>query len=509
MPQCRIRTSEAINPSLWVATTPESVARSPAEVAGQFDVIVIGGGITGLTTARLLVAEGASVAVIEAGRIGCGVTGYTTAKVTALQRTTLREVTERHGAERAAMYAAANAAAVDLVARFVSDDEIACDFERASACTYAGTEDDEEAVQAEHEACTAAGLATRLDSRVELPFPVRAAVWLDEQAQFHPLQYVLGLAKAFCADGGVVFEHVRALDVEESATGCSVRTSAATLRADQVVVATLLPFMAAGGFFARAHPYRSYALAVRARGRRLAGMYISAGTPTRSIRSTPDDWVIIGGEGHKVGQDDDTRLRYAALEAWAREHFEARDVGYRWSAQDYESVDGMPYVGRLTFDRARTWVATGFRKWGMTNGTAAASMLTDLIAGRTNPWAEAFDSTRLAPGASVKKLVTENLEVGKRFVADRIRTWRPRPADELARGEGDVVTLDGDAVAAFRDENGTLHAVAATCTHLGCRLTFNTAERSWDCPCHGSRFDVDGHVLQGPAVTDLASRDAQ
>jgi Rieske Fe-S protein len=145
----------------------------------------------------------------------------------------------------------------------------------------------------------------------------------------------------------------------------------------------------------------------------------------------------------------------------------------------------------------------------MTNGTAAARMLTDLIAGRANAWSEAFDSTRLAPGASVQKLVTENLDVGKRFIADRVRTWRPRPADELGRGEGDVVTLDGDSVAAFRDENGTLHAVAATCTHLGCRLTFNTAERSWDCPCHGSRFDIDGRVLQGPAIKDLASRDAR
>ena len=491
------------NPSLWVATTPDTVVDARA-VSGQFDVVVIGGGITGLTTARLLADEGASVAVVEAGRIGSGATGHTTAKVTALQRTTLREVTKRHGAEQAAMYAAANGAAVDLVARLVTDDKIACGFERSSACTYADTTDDVDAVEAEHAACTAAGLPTRLDRETELPFPVPAAVWLDGQGQFHPREYILGLANALRADGGVVFEHARGLDVEESATGCSVRTETGTLRAGHVVVATLLPFMDAGGFFARAHPQRSYAIAVRAGGERPAAMYISAGSPTRSIRSTPDAWVIIGGEGHKVGQDDDTRRRYAALEAWARDQFDIREVGYRWSAQDYESVDGMPYVGHLTSDRRRTLVATGFRKWGMTNGTAAAMMLTDLIAGRDNPWIEAFDSTRLGPGVSLKRLVAENLDVGRRFFVDRIRTLRPRPADELVAGEGDLVTLDDDLVAAFRDERGELHAVGATCTHLGCRLAFNTAERSWDCPCHGSRFDVDGHVLEGPAIKDLA-----
>jgi glycine/D-amino acid oxidase-like deaminating enzyme/nitrite reductase/ring-hydroxylating ferredoxin subunit len=494
------------HPSLWVATTPETSVEIETDVSGEYDVVVVGGGITGLTTARLLAAEGASVAVVEAGRLGSGVTGYTTAKVTALQRTTVSEIAARHGDERAAVYAAANAAAVEVVARLVTEDGIACAFERASACTYAETADDESAVDAEHAACTTAGLPTRLDSATELSFGVRAAVWLDDQAQFHPREYVLGLARNLRVDGGVVFEQVRALGVEERQGGCAVHTDGGELRAGHVVVATLLPFLDAGGFFARAHPYRSYAMAVRTEGERPAGMYISAGSPTRSIRSTADDWVIIGGEGHKVGHDDDTRQRYAVLEDWARGHFAIRDVGYRWSAQDYESVDGMPYVGPLRADRRRTLVATGFRKWGMTNGTAAAVMLTDVIAGRANPWAEAFDSTRLAPGASIKKLVTENLDVGKRFVADRIRTWRPRPVEELAPGEGDIVGLDGDPVAAFRDDDGTLHAVAASCTHLGCRLAFNTAERSWDCPCHGSRFDVDGHVLQGPAIKDLAPR---
>jgi glycine/D-amino acid oxidase-like deaminating enzyme/nitrite reductase/ring-hydroxylating ferredoxin subunit len=494
------------NPSVWVATTDSEESWSGAADGRAFDVVVVGAGITGLTAARLLAADGASVAVLEAGRVASGVTGYTTAKVTALQRTVLSEISSRHGKERVRAYAAANLAAVELVAQLVADDGIDCDFERAAACTYTTRAAETDTILAEHEAATAAGLSTRLDAETELPYDVAAAVWLDGQAQFHPRRYCLGLAAATVGDGGVVLEDTRVLAVDEDGSGCTVRGRWGSIMAGQVVVATHLPILDAGGFFARAHPYRSYALATRLEGARPLGMYISADAPTRSIRSTPGGWTILGGEGHKVGHHDDTRRNYEALEDWARREFAVNEIGYRWSAQDYESVDGFPYVGRLTNHHHRVHVATGFRKWGMTNGTAAAAILADQLAARPNEWAEAFDSTRLAPGASIKSLVTENLDVGRRFIADRVRTWRSQPANELGPGEGGIVDLDGDTVAAYRDDGGALHAVAADCTHLGCRLTFNTAERSWDCPCHGSRFDVDGHVLQGPAVEDLARK---
>jgi glycine/D-amino acid oxidase-like deaminating enzyme/nitrite reductase/ring-hydroxylating ferredoxin subunit len=496
------------NPSLWVATSPRTLAgpdTTDGPVEGSYDVVVIGGGITGLTTARLLAREAASVAVLESDRLCSGVTAYTTAKVTALQRTVLSEIVDRHGAERAAMYAEANRDAVELVAELTADDDIACGLERAPACTYTETRPD--LVEAEHEACTTAGLATRLDALTELPFEVDAAVWLDDQVQLHPRQYCLGLAEAIERDGGAVFEGVRALDVDTSSEGCVVTTNQGVMRSGVVVMATLLPFVNAGAFFARAHAHRSHALAVHSSGSRCRGMYISAEGPTRSVRSTPDGWMVVAGESHKVGRDDDTRSRYDALETWTRSRFDVQAVGYRWSAQDYETVDGLPYVGEATPRNDKLRIATGFRKWGMSNGTAAARMLSDAILGRTSPWEKAFDATRLAPGASIRKLVSENLEVGKRFVADRIGGLHPRAADDLAPGEGDVVSLDGSTVGGYRDDDGQLHAVNPTCTHLGCRVTFNTAERSWDCPCHGSRFDVDGRVLQGPAVEDLAVPD--
>jgi glycine/D-amino acid oxidase-like deaminating enzyme/nitrite reductase/ring-hydroxylating ferredoxin subunit len=495
-----------LNPSLWVATTADSPTVPESVPERGFDVVVVGAGIAGLTTGRLLAAEGRAVAVVEAGALASGATGYTTAKLTALQATTISEIASHLGVERAAAYATANAAAVERVAELVADDEIDCDFVRAPACTYASRASDVEAVEAEHAAATAAGLPTRLGPVTELPFEVAAAVWLDDQAQFHPRRYCLGLAAAAVRDGASVFEHTRALDVAERDGGCVVTTDRGELTADQVVVASHLPFLRAGAFFARAHPSRSYALAARVAGERVQGMYISAGAPTRSIRSTADGWTILGGEGHKVGHDEDTRRRYDALEDWARRTFAVEEIGYRWSAQDYATVDGMPYVGHVSSRHRRVWVATGFRKWGMTNGTVAALILADRIAGRDNPWAHAYDSTRLQPGASIANLVRANLDVGKRLIGDRLRTRHPQPADQLEAGEGAVAELAGDTVAAYRDDAGELHAVAADCTHLGCRLTFNTAERSWDCPCHGSRFDVDGRVIQGPAVTNLADK---
>src|SRR3954470_17500242 len=296
------------NPSLWVGTTERAEA-ALHDLPRRVDVAVVGAGITGLTSARLLAAEGATVAVIEAGEVCSGVTAYTTAKVSALQRTTISEIRHRLGGERAAVYAEANRAAVEQVAQLIDQDAIDCDLERASACTYTQTEDDIAAVEAEHDAAQAAGLSTRLDSSTELPFQVSAAVWLDDQAQFHPRRYCLGLAKAIAAAGGAILTRTRALEIDEEDDFVSIRTDRGTLRADHTVLATLLPFPDAGAFFARAHAYRSYAMAVRVEGDRPRGMYISAESPTRSVRSTPDGWVIVGGEGHKAGHDDDTRRR--------------------------------------------------------------------------------------------------------------------------------------------------------------------------------------------------------
>jgi glycine/D-amino acid oxidase-like deaminating enzyme/nitrite reductase/ring-hydroxylating ferredoxin subunit len=489
------------NPSLWIGT---SAAAEHDPLAGDLrvDAVIVGAGIAGLTAARLLVDTGRKVAVIDAGDLCAGATGYTTAKVTSLHSAIYTRLVDTWGAERAAVYATANEAAIGKIRELASADSIECDLEAASAYTYTETADGVAAIEREGEAARQAGLDVTITTDTGLPYPVRAAVRADNQAQFHPRNYCLGLADAIVRAGGSVFEHTRAVAVDDDGR---VTTDRGVITADAIVLATQMPISDAGGHFARMEPKRSYAGAFRA-DERPSGMYISIDEPTRSVRSTPDGWVIVGGEGHKVGQDEDTRQRYAALEEWSKDRFGSSGLKYRWSAQDYESADRLPFIGRLSPGSDRVFVATGFGKWGMTNGTAAAIIITDLIEGVPNAWFETFDATRIAAKQSARGVLRENVDVARHFVGDRISNLNPPDVVTLAAGAGAIASQDGHKVAAFRDDDGALHCISATCTHLGCQVTFNTAERTWDCPCHGSRFDVDGHVLQGPAVEDLAKR---
>lgn len=492
------------NPSLWVATS-ETGDNPPLDSDARADVLVVGAGIAGLSTGRLLAATGRSVIVIDSGDLCAGVTGYTTAKVTALQSAIYTRLVDTWGAERAAVYATANQAAITKVRELVESDGIDCDLEEAAAYTYAATAGGVPTIEAEADAAQRAGLAVALTTETDLPYEVLAAVRLDNQAQFHPRNYCLGLARAIQDTGGSVFGHTRALAVDAD-TG-QVTTDRGVLTADAIVLATHIPISDTGGHFARMEPNRSYAGAFRSE-QAVAGMYISIDEPTRSIRSATDGWTIVGGEGHKVGHDDDTTKRYAALEAWAKDQFDAAALEYRWSAQDYQSADGLPFIGRLSPGSERVFVATGFGKWGMTNGTVAAMIITDLIQRTPNDWAETFDATRVAAKQSAQGVLRGGVDFAKRFVGDRLSNLHPADARSLATGSGAIVSLDGEKVAAYRDDDGTLHCVSVTCTHLGCQVTFNTAERTWDCPCHGSRFDLQGHVIQGPAVEDLASRNS-
>ncbi len=327
----------------------------------------------------------------------------------------------------------------------------------------------------------------------------------DDQAEFHVRKYLLALAEQLSGDRCQVYENSHAVEVDTD-EHCLVKTPGGRVTADQVVVATHYPFLDRSLAFARVHPQRSYALACRIVGPPPEGMHISADSPTRSVRAIPlegEELLLVGGEGHKTGTGGDTEERYRRLEQFAREHWTVVSVDYRWSAQDNTTIDGLPYVGPLTPRSDRVFMATGFAKWGMTNGTAAASMLADRLLGRENPWAPTFDPNRFKPLAAAPTFVKENAQAGLRFVSDRITKPGARSIHDLRPGEGDVVELEGEKVAAYRDEQGELVAVSARCTHLGCQVNWNTAERSWDCPCHGSRFAPTGDVLQGPAVHRL------
>jgi glycine/D-amino acid oxidase-like deaminating enzyme/nitrite reductase/ring-hydroxylating ferredoxin subunit len=477
----------------------------PLDDGHHVDVAVVGGGIVGVAAGLLARADGASVALLEADRLCSGVTGHTTAKLTALHRLIYHHLRSHFGEDGARSYAEANQAGLEWVARQVEERGIACDFRRRSAYTYATEASARAAVEDEVDAALAAGLPAQLVEEIPLPYPVEVAVRLDDQAEFHPRRFVLALGEALASDGGLVFEQTRAQSLHEGSP-CELRTDRGKLTAERVVVASHFPFLDRSLAFARMRPERSYAIGARVGGDPPPGMFITAGGPTRSLRSHPhggEELLIVGGEGHKTGQGGDTRQRYERLERFAREHFDVRSVDYRWSAQDPVTADRMPYVGALTPLSRRVLYATGFGKWGLAGGVGAAMILADELAGRSNPWASAFDANRLKPLAQAKDLVTANADVAAHLVGDRIKKLRPKELSELAPGEGGIVRHQGETVAAYRDEDGAVAAVSATCTHLWCQVSWNAAERSWDCPCHGSRFATDGSVLEGPAVKPL------
>lgn len=493
--------------SYWV----ESAAHAeypPLERDFDCEVVVIGAGIIGVTTALLLARSGRDVALLEARRIGAGASGYTTAKLSSLHGLTYRDLDSSLGREPARAYAKANQLGIERVAAFVEELAIECDFRRKPNFTYTESVHGRRAIEEEVEVARRLGLpASLVEGIEELPFQVPAAVRFEEQAEFHPLKYLAGLAEAAVDAGCKVHEGTRVVGVSEGSPHRVRTEGGAELRAERVVVATHLPILDRGLYFARTHPVRSYVLLCELDGAVPSGMYLSDEDKAHSLRSVPTpggERLMVGGESHKVGQSDSS-ARYRALEEWARERFPVRSVEWRWATQDHMPADGLPFVGALWPIDDDIVTVTGLKKWGLAMGTAAAEMLCDRLMGRENELAAPFSPARLHPLAAAPDLLKENANAGYRMVADRLT--KRGDEKQLAPGEGAVV---GDGIgqrAVYRDDDGELHSLSARCTHVGCIVSFNSAERSWDCPCHGSRFGIDGEVLEGPAVKSLPKKD--
>jgi glycine/D-amino acid oxidase-like deaminating enzyme/nitrite reductase/ring-hydroxylating ferredoxin subunit len=404
------------------------------------------------------------------------------------------------GRDAAGAYAAANEWGIDQVERTTRELGIECDLRRKPNFTYTEDTPRVEQLEAEAEAAGSLGLPAAFTEEVDLPFEVAGAVRFDDQAEFQPVAYLRGLADALDSEDPVVYEGTRIVGVD----GGTIRTEAGSrVDAPRVVLATQIPFLDRGLFFARAGVQRSYATSVRVRGELPAAMYLQAEKPGRTLRSLRwrgEELLLVGGESHELGHGDPAE-KLEAVQGYARERFEVEGFEHVWSAHDFMPEDGMPYVGRLWPVSERIWVATGMGKWGLAMGTAAARMLADALTGEDNDWASTFDPLRLPPLRSAPGLVRHNADSGLHFFADRAR--RGRPAAELAPGEGTVLRSGLAQHAVHRDDKGALHAVSARCTHLGCIVRWNGPERTWDCPCHGSRFSAAGDVISGPATRAL------
>lgn len=492
--------------SYWIDSTPETNYSEFVENV-SVDVAIVGAGIIGLTAAYRLKQAGKTVAVIESKKVAAGVSGHTTAKITSLHQLIYQDLISDLGQEKAKLYADSNQAALEYIANLVETEQIDCEFSRQNAYTFAESVKQLEKVEAEVEAAQSLGLPASFVKTTSLPFPISGAIQFENQAQFHVRKYLLHLAKSIPGNGSYLFEDTRVEDVKEEKTACRVHTHRGTITAKDVIVSTHLPILDQGLFFAKAYPKRSYLIGASIHPENAPeGMFIGTGDKYRSIRTTPYNdrlLLLIGGEGHKTGEVTETDKRFVPLEEYAFARFEATSIDYRWSSQDMVSFDKLPYIGKLTPLNNHIYVATGMSLWGMTKGTLSGMLLSDMILEKENPWLDLYDSTRATPFVS-KTSIKQNADVAVHWIGDRLK-GRQDSLQEVNQGEGKVVDVDGDQVAVYRDEHNTFHAVSAVCSHLGCVVNWNAAEKSWDCPCHGARFDCSGKVLHGPATKDLSN----
>lgn len=491
--------------SLWLSSAARSARRNPLATDAEVDVVVVGGGITGALTTLLLARDGARVMLLEARRIAGGVTGNTTAKVTALHGDRYRTLSRRHGEQAARDYATAQLAGLELVRTVVDSEGIECDLAPVSAWSYAVTPQGAERLLDELEATQAAGLDVVDDPGIELSFGVSAAIRLDDQVKLQPVSFVDGVVDAAERRGALVHEDTRVVALHERG-GLRVETeSGHVVRAGQVVVATHYPLFDRAGLFARVSVHREFALSAEAGDHSVPGMIYGVEQGTLSVRAAGDQLVFTGC-GFRPGSDDASR-HLGELEKRISEDFPGLGpVQHRWAAQDVQAHDMLPYVGRMLPWNEHVHVATGFAGWGLSNGAAAATALSGRISGAPPEWSTRFDPQRLVKPTGVPAMAKEQATVAAHFVADRVRP-RPQTVDDLAPGEGAVLPLDGAKRAVFRDDDGEVRVMSARCTHLGCLVSFNDAEREWQCPCHGSRFDLEGCVLSGPASRPLAPYD--
>jgi len=494
-------TSEA-----WSA--PELKERTKA------DVCIVGAGIAGLTTAYLLAREGQSVIVLDDGFVCSGMSGRTTAHLTNAFDDRFTEVEKRHGEKKSRLTAESHTAAIDRIESIVREERIECEFERLNGYLFVPPGESRDILEDELKASHRAGLTdVQLIDRAPLKeFDTGPTLRFPRQAQFHPLKYLSGLATAIQRDGGRIFTKAHASAIKGGSQAYVETNNGAMVDCDAIVIATNTPVNDRIAIHTKQAPYVTYVIAVQVpRDSLERALYWDTAYPYHYVRleslagsKKPHDVLIVGGEDHKTGQEHDAERRYSILERWIRHRIpKIGEIECRWSGQVMEPVDYLAFIGRNPLDDDNVFIATGDSGQGMTHGTIAGILLTDLIQGRQNEWESLYDPSRVTLG-SAGEFAKENLNVAAQYV-DYVTPGELDSAEEVKPGDGAVVREGVSKIAVYRDLQGKLHKTSAVCTHLGCIVNWNSAEETWDCPCHGSRFDRFGHVYQGPANSDLGT----
>lgn len=493
---------ESRTESYWEKTQNRSPY--PAlEADARADALIVGGGISGVSCAYHLARAGVSVLLAEAGALGCGTTGRSTGKVSALHGGFYGEVCKSQGKTRAGQVARTQREAVDFVRQFALGCDQDCGFAESDAYLFGRTEKERQVVEDEAEALQKIGLDAKFLFRPDFPPQNICSTVMFAQVVIHPLHYLQALAAAAAGQGALLYEHTKVVHIQQGKEMRAVCENGARITARHLIVATQYPFF--GPYFTRLYPRRSYGIAVEPQSDWPAGSYISAGEPTRSIRTVMENGkkiLIVMGDGHITGRDgeeSDNERHFAALGEYAQQLAGPFSLRASWSAQDYQTPDEIPYIGPNK-PQSNLYVATGFDKWGLSGGTLAGIVMTDWITTGKSARGEPYNPARLHPAGIISMAEELSGQVGA-MVHSKLK--KPGRAEDLKPGEGGVVEFEGKKAGAYRSPDGMLTVLDITCTHLGCTLTWNEAEKSWDCPCHGGRFSAEGKRLEGPPPKSL------
>lgn len=472
----------------------------------EVDVCVIGGGITGLSTAYYLTKNGYNVCLLERDKLAHNTTGNTTAKITSQHGLFYTYLINTFGTDFAKSYLNANEQAIKNIKEIIDNEQIDCDFEWQDNYVYTDSENELASIKKEVLNVNSLGFDAKFVDNINLPFPILGGICFPNQAQFHPLKYCKGLSDCILKNNGQIYENTKVYDVDKKQDYYTVKTDSSIVKAKYVVLASHYPIKNSPGYyFLKMYQESSYIIGFTTNSPLFEGMYINTKSPICSLRTVPYNntrLVLMGGSEHKTGEKIDLSDCYRNLENKAKELFPDANILYHWNTEDCISLDKIPYIGEFSELMPNLYVATGFKKWGMTTSNVAANIITDMIMKKENPYKDTFKSTRFNPIKNGTEFVNMLKQTTTSLVLNKFKVSKDT-LDSIKNDEGKIVELEDTKLGIYRDKNGKYYAIKPVCSHLGCELSWNNLDKTWDCPCHGSRFSYTGKSLYEPSIKDI------
>lgn len=474
------------------------------------DVCIIGAGMLGITCGYYLTKEGYKVTIIERDEVASKVTGHTTAKITSQHGLIYHYLAKNFSVDFARKYYEANEEAINNIEQIVNENNIDCDFERQSTYIYTTKKEELEKLSEEYDSLKMLDINANYKNNIELPIKIEGAIEFLNQAQFNPTKYIESLANKIIKNNGEIYTNTLCQDIKKDGNVYEVFTKYNKIQAKHVIIASQYPSINAPGFyFSKMYQASSYVIGFETQSKLFNGMYINVENPTFSFRTVKDNdrkLVLLGGAGHKTGEDVNYESTYGVLEQYAKTLYPDANILYKWSTRDCITLDKIAYIGQFSKLMPNVYIGTGFNKWGMTTSNIAANIIKDKIMGNENKFEEIFESTRVEPIKNKGEMKNMIVDTTKTIVGDRIKK-EYLELDDIKNNDGGIIQIDGEKVGVYKDNQGKVYAVKPVCTHLGCMLKWNNADKTWDCPCHGSRFNYDGKSMYNPAIKDLSKVD--